>query len=529
MATVLTLAAPRTQGQATEDWTRTLTSATGQLYGAMAAVDRHDALYVTGSDPGYQIVTAKLSPAGLVLWQRTFNAPGERDQAAWLAVDPFDDVVVAGYSVVGASRTPNGFVTLKYDPAGNLLWSDVMPSTWGSLARVATDANGDVVVLGRDWNNGIVTIKYSRGGTRLWTRTASLTPFNQNFVGALALDPAGNVYVTGGMLGTLLTLSYDAAGTLRWSRTLAAAGSGADLVLDAAGAVYVTGAASGSAGDRTLVVKFDATGNLQWNHSYPGLTGHRIAVDGHDDVVVAASITTGGYRDWITHKLDPSGTLRWSATYDRHRYNDEVPYGIAIGPDDEVYVTGQGGPGPTSGELSYLRAVTVRYARSGVEEWAVGSFTSLRGRGVVRLSDNTIATVGESTFTVFHYTQSGVWRSLGSPLLGSAGLPHLEGTGSPRGNATVSLELGRSLPGAPAWLIAGVTRVNQPFLGGLLVPAPHAIVGGFTVLPNGTLSLPFAWPAGLPPAFELSLQFWIADPTAPFGFAASNGLVGVSQ
>lgn len=77
---------------------------------------------------------------------------------------------------------------------------------------------------------------------------------------------------------------------------------------------------------------------------------------------------------------------------------------------------------------------------------------------------------------------------------------------------------------------------NQPWLGvpwrrllgGVLVPAPDLILAGITLSPNGTLSLPFAWPAGLPPGFELSFQFWLADLGAPFGFAASNALVGVS-
>ena len=512
----------------TTDWTQTLTSSSRQLWGAMLAVDAHDAIYVTGTDPNYQIVTARLSAAGALQWQNGFAHAGTREQASWLTVDAFGDVVVAGYSVVGASRTPNGFATLKYDPAGNLLWSDFIQSTAGILARVATDANGDVVVLGRDFSAGIVTIKYSRAGARLWTRTASLSPFNVNAVGALAIGPSGNIYITGGVLGTLLTVAYDAAGTLLWSRTVPAAGSGADLALGPAEEVYVTGGAGGSAADRTLVVKFDAAGNLLWNNPYPGINGYRIAVDGQGDVMVAAGQSTGGYIDWITHKLSPAGARLWSATYDRHRFNDEIPYGLALGPDDEIYVTGQGGPGPTSGNVSDLRTVTVRYSRTGVEEWWLASPLSLRGRGVAHLHDGSVATVGESTFTVFHARQSGVWQSVGGGVAGASGLPLLRGTGTPRSTAPVGLELTRAVPGAPAWLVAGAARVDLPVLGGILVPMPTVILGAFTVAPGGSIALPLTWPP-LPSGAELAFQFWILDAAGPFGVAAANGLLGVTD
>ncbi len=515
------------QGVVVEDWSRTVTLLGANIYGAMVAVDANDAIYVTGHYPNYRIVTAKFAPDGTPLWQVDFSNPGTREHASWLTVDAFGDVVVAGYNVVGGSMTPNGFVTLKYDPAGNLLWSRVIQSSWGSLQRVATDGNGDVVVLGRT-NGGVVTMKYSRTGTLLWTRSAVPSPFNQSQAGSLAIDASGNIFITGGLLGTMETFAYDAAGNLLWTRSTPAMGTGWDLALGPAGEVYVAGTASGLGVDHSLVAKFDAAGTLLWVHTYPGTGTRRLAVDGHGDIVLISGFNiTGGYFDWITQKITPAGTVLWSTAYNQHQANDEVPYALTIGPDDEIYVTGQGGPGPTSGSVSYLRTVTVRYAKNGVQEWAGTSFTSLRGLGVARLSNNSIATVGESTFTLFHYAQSAVWRSVGGALGGTMGLPHLEGTGSPTGAASVSMDLSNGLPGAAAWLVGGITRVNLPFFGGLLVPAPDVVIG-ITLSPSGTLTVPFAWPAVLPPGFELSFQVWLADPVAPSGFAASNGLVGIS-
>lgn len=47
--------------------------------------------------------------------------------------------------------------------------------------------------------------------------------------------------------------------------------------------------------------------------------------------------------------------------------------------------------------------------------------------------------------------------------------------------------------------------------------------------PAGQLSLPLAWPGGLPAGFELTFQAWLGDPAAPAGLAASNALVGISR
>ena len=529
----LTLAPVQAQGRVTQAWSQTLTLGGSHLYGAMIGVDRNDDIYVTGHYPGANIQTAKLARDGSLQWQVQYTNAGTREHAAWLTVDPFGDVLVAGYRVVGGNRTPNGFVTLKYDPAGNLLWSDAIPSTWGSLARVATDANGNVVVLGRTFGavgSGIVTIKYARNGTRLWTRTAGLSAFNQDSVGALAIDAAGNICLTGGVLGTMLTIAYDAAGNLLWERTTPAMGSGWDLALGPVGEVYVGAVASGIGTDRSLVVKFDAAGTVLWTRVYPGNGVRRLAVDRRGDVIITGPISpNGGYFDWITQKLDPAGSVRWTARYDQHRYNDEVPYALSVGPDDEIYVTGQGGPGPTSGMLSYLRTVTVRYARSGVEEWAASTFDSVRGLGVARHADGSVSVVGESTFTVFHYAQTGVWRSLDGAHGGAAGLPRLQGMGSPAGAQPVILELDNGAANAPAWLVVGLTRLRMPFLGGTLVPAPDLVLGGFSLSASGTMSLPLTWPRGLASGFEITFQTWVADASAPRGFAASNALVGVSQ
>jgi hypothetical protein len=120
--------------------------------------------------------------------------------------------------------------------------------------------------------------------------------------------------------------------------------------------------------------------------------------------------------------------------------------------------------------------------------------------------------------------EPGTWTDLGGTLLGSAGLPTLVGTGPLTGGSANQVDVGRGLPGASAWFVLGLSELSAPFKGGVLVPTPDIVLDGFVIGGTGTLSVPFAWPAGVPSGDVLVVQAWIADPAGPKGFAATNGL-----
>lgn len=397
--------------QMAPDWT----AAAPGTYGDMIAVDKDNNAYVVGSVPWSTISIAKYSAAGALLWQRAFDNPGTREQGSWVALDPAGNALIAGYVVAGASNDPNGLVVLKYDPAGNLLWQDVIPSAFGYALRAASDAAGNVFVLGRAWlanasgntTHDIVTIKYSPNGTRQWVRSLGFDATSADSPASMAVTKTGNVIVTGGSTAGMLMAAYDPAGNQLWSKTVPASTGATDVALGPNGEFIVVGGTySAAAGNAILAIKHDANFNEVWRRSYAaGQYGRRVAIDSGGNAIVAG--VAGNYLDWMTLKLDPNGAVLWSRRYDQHQYNDEIPYAIVLGPDGAAYITGQGGPGPTSGSLSYLRTVTVKYAADGTQVWAASTFDSVRGLGVALGSDNSVLVVGESPLTVLHYKQAG--------------------------------------------------------------------------------------------------------------------------
>ena len=114
--------------------------------------------------------------------------------------------------------------------------------------------------------------------------------------------------------------------------------------------------------------------------------------------------------------------------------------------------------------------------------------------------------------------------SLGQGLAGINGVPALAGTGALLPAAPVTMALSNAKPNGSATLFVGLTAINAPFKQGVLVPHPNFVLGGLRINGAGAMTLPFAWPAGLPSGFSLFWQAWLADAAAPAGFAASNGL-----
>lgn len=116
------------------------------------------------------------------------------------------------------------------------------------------------------------------------------------------------------------------------------------------------------------------------------------------------------------------------------------------------------------------------------------------------------------------------WYYLGQALAGQAGLPSLAGDGPLTAGSPVVLTLTHSAPMVHTVLVTGATQLNQPFKGGVFVPSPDVIVAGLWTDAAGTLILQTAVPDSPPVGLTLHVQAWIADPSGPQGWAASNAL-----
>lgn len=218
-------------------------------------------------------------------------------------------------------------------------------------------------------------------GNVVWAdRMGSSNPTTGDVGRSLALDPTGNVYVTGAFTGTsdfgatmltsvgsrnIFVEKLSNSGAVIWAKGFGGTGDslGQSIVADSTGNVYVTGNFTGSAtfGSKTLtsgggydvfVTKLDASGNSSWADSFGGTgedDGFGIALDSLNNVYftgifsntanfAGTTLTSAGDSDIYVASVNNSGTLRWAKRMGGTGHDDGVS--IAIDSGDHVYVTG---------------------------------------------------------------------------------------------------------------------------------------------------------------------------------------------
>ena len=107
---------------------------------------------------------------------------------------------------------------------------------------------------------------------------------------------------------------------------------------------------------------------------------------------------------------------------------------------------------------------------------------------------------------------------------GFAGVPRIGGDGSLQGDDDLVLTITEARPLAFTVLFAGLTRVDAPLLGGVLVPDP-LVQCYFHVEADKTLTIEATWPVELADVgTEMFYQAWIQDPAADGGWSATDAI-----
>jgi hypothetical protein len=179
---------------------------------ADVVVDAGGAVIVTGSSRGANgsndMYTAKYAGAtNTLVWDERHDGPGGGDDtASAVALDASGNVFVAGTE--SNNGNPDIYVVKLASADGDEIWS-VRDNGTGNgedaATGVAVDAGGDVVVVGttaNGRNKDLSVTKYAgTDGRRIWFERYNGTGDGDDTATAVAIDPQGNVIVTGTSAG----------------------------------------------------------------------------------------------------------------------------------------------------------------------------------------------------------------------------------------------------------------------------------------------------------------------------------------
>ncbi len=300
-------------------------------------------------------------------------------------------------------------------------------------AAVAVDAAGNSYVAGYFYEEatfGSTTLtstlyrelfvaKMAPNGTWLWATRA--TGSHHSSANAIALDAAGNAYITGDYHGTpdfgghsftstswgvdIFVAKINSSGTWQWAAT---AGSirepekGTDLVLDAAGNIFITGyfedtatfgssSITSSGNSDIFIASLNSSG--VWQNAFqaggPGNDyGFRIDLDASSNIFVSGAyqatasfgsyqLTNSGNNGGFIAKVNSAGTFLWV----------DAPQGagvadLAVDGTGDVYVTGSTDGEATFGSLTVTGEMFLAKINSaGTWTWAYAPSGDYYGEG----------------------------------------------------------------------------------------------------------------------------------------------------
>ena len=194
------------------------------------------------------------------------------------------------------------------------------------------DAQGNVIMVGNTLvapgNPDVLITKYDRAGTLLWQQTFAGTAGVQDYGVAVAADGSGNCFVAAAVTNTsssldIAVLKYNAAGTLVWS----AFWNGPANLMDAPSCVAI-----------------DPSGNIY---------------------AAGSTLNTLTNPDYAILKLNASGAIQWSATYDYAGFAD-VATGIEFDLLNDPVITGGSATAINAWDYATVRYNKVSGAQSGV-------------------------------------------------------------------------------------------------------------------------------------------------------------------
>jgi hypothetical protein len=323
-------------------------------------------------------------------------------------------------------------------PTTTRAWTQQLGTPYNDTGYgVALDGSGNIYITGSTGGNldgntsqGLLDIfltKFASSGNRIGSKQFGTS--GDDIANAIAIDPSGNIYITGSTRGSLpgwtssggkdiFLAKVDSSGNIIFTTQF---GTNQDdvaygIAIDTSGNIYITGSSGGilgatSAGGLDIfLTKFDPSGNRIFTQQFGTAQddiGYGVVVDNSGNIYITGS-TKGilgssniGLLDVFLAKFNSSWVNQFIVQFGSGQ--DDVGYSIALSGTDNIYITGSTGgnlPGNTSSGLTDI--FLAKFNSSGANQFLHQFGTTGRDLG------NSVAVDGVGNVYVVGSTEGGL-------------------------------------------------------------------------------------------------------------------------
>lgn len=280
-------------------------------------------------------------------WTQTWGGNSSENVNA-LYLDSFDDVYLIGTT---DSSTKRYF--LKYNASGILQWYNISPGDIDSIAHEGLNSyitEEDTVFTPSGPIYSTDLYKYNNSGGKIW----SLTDLNE---GRAISDSFGNVYLSVKSDYNVIVVKFNSSGDLQWNSSWISADFivSSQKITDSAENLYLSGEIDAGSGNfDVFCVKFNSTGDLQWEITWGGGNWdylYQIGIDSLNNIYLSGM--TFGVNLLYLVKYNSAGVWQWDYTWSAAATSDELT-AINFDSSNNIYLTGRRGA-PSSCDVTLIK------------------------------------------------------------------------------------------------------------------------------------------------------------------------------